>query len=65
MFPKNGITIIDPHMRKDEIQVIKSLTEYLGFELVNETGIHLFIEVEFANAAHYPVVLVKKITIRD
>lgn len=64
IFPNNGITVLDKSMDKGDIRFIKSLEEYLGFKLINETGEHLYIEVEFGNLAHYPVSVVSKLTIR-
>lgn len=43
MMKKDGVTILDSTMRKDEVRIIR-LTEILGFNIINETGEHLFIE---------------------
>lgn len=44
---KDSITILDDRMRKNEIKIIKSHAEILGFNVDNDTGFHLFIQPEF------------------
>ena len=46
MFPDNGITLLDRTMQVNEIRVIKSIKDELGFKIINETGNHLFIEIK-------------------
>ena len=46
MFPKEGITILDPTMKWNEIRLLpKGLEEVIGIKITNQTGHHLFIEV--------------------
>ena len=40
-----NITILDSTIRRNYIRIIKSPNEILGFNIKNETGDHLFIEV--------------------
>lgn len=47
MFNPSGITILDSTMRKDDIRIIKSINEILGFKITNEIGQHLFIEIKW------------------
>ena len=44
MIPDNGVTVIDPTMKKNEIRIIYSMWEIFGFKIINETGKHLYIE---------------------
>jgi len=44
-----GITILDPMMKLNEIRIIKSPNEILGFNIKNETDEHLYIEVKWNN----------------
>ena len=43
-FIRSSITLLDMTMRKDEIRVLKSLSEVLGFNITNNTGEPLFVE---------------------
>lgn len=40
-----NITILDPTMSKDEVRIVRSPEEILGFNIKNETDKHLYIEV--------------------
>jgi hypothetical protein len=60
MLPKDGITVLDSTIPENSIHILPSLREYLGFELVNQTGAHVFIEVEFGPSPTQ----VKKMTLR-
>lgn len=43
----NSITFLDRTFKKDEVRIVKSPSELLGFDLVNKTGKHLFVEIEW------------------
>jgi len=47
MLSDNGITILDSSMRKNEIRILKSHVEVLGFTIDNRTGHHLYIEPDY------------------
>ena len=55
MMDNKGITILDPTMGPNEIRIIKSHSEVLGFNITNETDQHLFIEPVWNNQKDYPV----------
>jgi hypothetical protein len=66
IIPSNGITILDSTMEKNEIRIIKSLSEVLGFEIKNETGKHLYVEVEWDYSSKASEVYsIKKLIIRQ
>lgn len=47
LFTKDGITVLDPSMKRNEIRLLaKGLEEVIGFKITNKTGKHLFIEVK-------------------
>lgn len=47
MFTKDGITILDPTMKVNEIRLLpRGLEEVLGIKFTNKTGHHIFIEVK-------------------
>ena len=47
LFTKEGITVLDPNMKKDEIRLLRrGLEEVIGIKITNKTGKHLFIEVK-------------------
>jgi len=46
VFPSEGITILDPTMKINEIRILpRGLEEVIGLKITNKTGKHLFIEV--------------------
>lgn len=51
---KTGITILDPTMEKGDVRVIKNPDEILGFNIKNETGHHLFIEIKWKSGSRVP-----------